>query len=559
MTAGANSFICQAQIPYTLEGEIYRRRLRSDYSAYVQHVVPGYFMSHFHKFLCDTIQEFIEAPCERDMDILLIDVPPQHGKSETITATLPSWFLGNHPTDDVIIAGYETSFSEGFNRSNRDKYSEYAPSIWSDAGPNPSVQGVSLWQTKLGGECYAAGLKAGITGHGAELFIIDDPIKNKEQADSETVLAKIHDEMGPSVQSRIHPGGKLIVIQTRWVEGDVIGWIEANWAEWIWRKISLPCEYDEEAARIGPCPLGRKIGDALIGAHLGDDERLIPAKIRVNNQWLKSKKLMVIRSDGERTWNALYQGRPSNAQGNLFKPSSWQTFHRTRALRESMEYMQLSVDATFKNTEISDYVAMELWGLRGRKAYLWKLINKRMGFVETVNAIKSIAVDFPDIDELVIEDKANGSAIIDTLNYTDGLPPIVAVSPKGGKYSRGQATAPFVASGNVYLADDLTYDEEDFVEWDGKDCKAIDKFIEQHRSFPFGKHDDMVDAETQGLTRILKLITGDIPMPKRRHMRYSKWHEDMWEDYEQLDDDGKIAFISLYGAPEEWQEYEETI
>lgn len=548
----------QARIPYSLDGEVYRRKLRTDYSAYVQHVVPGYFMSRFHKFLCDTIQEFLEAPCERDMDILLLDVPPQHGKSETITATLPSWFLGNHPTDDVIIAGYETSFSEGFNRANRDKFNEYAPYIWKDCGGNPSVQGVSLWQTKQGGECYAAGLKAGITGHGAELFIIDDPIKNKEQADSETVLAKIHDEMGPSVQSRIHPGGKLIVIQTRWVEGDVIGWIESNWSEWIWRKISLPCEYDEEAAKLGPCPLGRKVGDSLIGAHLGDDEEKIPAKIRVNNRWLKSKKLMVIRSDGERTWNALYQGRPSNAQGNLFKPSYWKRFNRDKSLRESMEYMQLSIDATFKDTEVSDYVAMELWGLKGRNAYMWKIVNKRMGFIDTIAKIKSIVAEYPDIDELVIEDKANGPAIIETLQYTEGIPPTVAVNPKGGKYARGQATSPFVASGTVYLPDDLTAEEEEDVEWDGKEVPAIDKFIEQHRSFPFGKHDDMVDAQTQGLSRILKLITGEVPMPQRKHIRYSRWHKDMWEDYDALDDDGKLAFVAYHGAPEEWREMEET-
>lgn len=552
------SFVGQAQIPYTLDGELYRRKLRSDYSAYVQHVVPGYYMSHFHKYICDTVQEFLEAPCERDMDILLLDVPPQHGKSETITATLPSWFLGNHPTDDVIIAGYETSFSEGFNRSNRDRFNEYAASIWPDAEPNPAVQGVSLWQTKKGGECYAAGLKAGITGHGAELFIIDDPIKNKEQADSETVLGKIHDEMGPSVQSRIHPGGKLIVIQTRWVEGDVIGWIESNWAEWIWKKVSLPCEYDEDAARLGPCPLGRQIGDALIGAHLGDDENAVPAKIRVNNKWLKSKKLMVIRSDGERTWNALYQGRPSNAQGNLFKPSYWKHFERTTELRNSLEYLQLSIDATFKDTEVSDYVAMELWGLKGRDAYLWKLINKRMGFVDTVAKIKELAIQYPDIDELVIEDKANGSAIIDTLQYTEGLPPVVAVNPKGGKVARAQATSPFVAQGNAHLPDDLAPDELEDIEWDGKDnIVGIDRFIEQHRSFPFGKKDDMVDAETQGLTRIIKLITGEIAMPKRRHLRYTRWHKDMWEDYESLDDDGKIAFIAYHGAPEEWRDYEE--
>lgn len=554
------SFVGQAQIPYTLDGEIYRRKLRTDYSAYVQHVVPGYFLSKFHKFLCDTIQEFLDAPCERDMDILLLDVPPQHGKSETITATLPSWFLGNHPADDVIIAGYETSFSEGFNRSNRDRYNEYAPSIWPNAAPNKSVQGVSLWQTAKGGECYAAGLKAGITGHGAELFIIDDPIKNKEQADSESVISKIHDEMGPSVQSRIHPGGKLIVIQTRWVENDVIGWIEANWPEWIWRKVSLPCEYDEEAAKIGPDPLGRRIGDALIGAHLGDDEESIPAKIRVNNKWLKSKKLMVIRSDGERTWNALYQGRPSAAKGNLYKPEWWKRFTRTKTLLTSMEYLQLSIDATFKESEVSDYVAMTLWGLRGREVYLWRLINKRMGFVATVDKIKQLALKYTDIDEIVIEEKANGAAIIETLGYIEGMPPVVAINPKGGKYSRAQATSSFIEGGNVYLFDDITSEDTADFEWYGKqNIDPVEGFIEQHRTFPFGQHDDMVDSQDQGIARILKLIVGDIPMPKRAHKRYTKWHPDMYEDYDQLDEKGQEAYILKYGAPEEWQDLEEDI
>ena len=202
-------------IPNTLEGELLRRKARSDYGTYVALANPGFYMSHFHRYLCDEIQAFLEAPCTNGaMDILLLSVPPQHGKSYTVTETLPSWFLAKHPTDAVIIAGYESSFAESFSRRNRDKFSTIAQEVFlqqakdgsyiHDCRPNPSVQGVAQWETVLGGKCRAAGLKAGITGHGAELFIIDDPIKNKEQADSETVIAKIHDEMGPSVQSRIH-------------------------------------------------------------------------------------------------------------------------------------------------------------------------------------------------------------------------------------------------------------------------------------------------------------------------------------------------------------------
>lgn len=544
-------------IPLTLEGEQFRRKCRKDYGTFVQYTNPGFYMSHFHRYLCDEIQQFLETPCKNGaMDILLLSVPPQHGKSYTVTETLPAWFLGNHPSDSVIIASYDSTFAEAFSRRNRDKFNEYCTEIWPKLKPNDKVQGVALWETSDKGYCRAAGLKAGITGYGAELFIIDDPIKNKEQADSETVICKMHDEMGPSVQSRIHPGGKLIVIQTRWVENDVIGWIETNWEEYIYKKINLPAEYDEEAAKAGPCPLGRKLGDSLVGEHLGDDESKIPAKIANTNTWLKSKKNLVIRADGERTWNALYQGRPSAESGNLYPPEVWKRYYRTQSLRNGLEYLQMSVDAAFKNTETSDYVAIEIWGLKGKNVYLWKLINKRMSFRETVAKIRLLCNDFSDIDELVIEDKANGSAIIDTLQVEEGMPPIVAVQPKGGKVSRAQATSNFIASGSVYLMDDLTDAECDDIEWYNNDrVRGIDCFVKQHKVFPFGAHDDMVDSQTQGINRILKLIVGDIEMPKKRlYSRYNRWHSDMWEDYYALDEEGQRNYIATFGAPEEWQD-----
>lgn len=553
-------------IPATLEGELLRRKARKDYGTYVELANPGFYMTHFHRYLCDQIQAFLEVPCTNGfMDILLLSVPPQHGKSYTVTETLPSWFLGRDPTAGVIIAGYESTFAEAFSRRNRDKFVSITQEVFltstHNCRPNKSVQGVALWETEQGGRCRAAGLKAGITGHGAELFIIDDPIKSKEQADSETVLAKIHDEMGPSVQSRIHPGGKLIVIQTRWVEGDVIGWVQENWGEWVWKTINLPAEYDEDAALIGPDPLGRKLGDSLMGRHLGDDETKLPQKIANTNEWLQSKKRLVKQSDGDRTWNALYQGRPSAANGNLYNPAWWKIYLRTKDLRESLEYLQLSVDATFKNTETSDYVAITLWGLKGRDVYLWKLVNKRMGFLDTVSCIKALCKEFPDIDELVIEDKANGSAIIDVLKYEENMPPVVAVTPLGGKYARAQATSPFVATGVVHLPADFTPDEEVDVEWDTKeDMTAREKFIRQHSTFPYGKRDDMVDSQTQGLSRIIKLIVGDIKMPERRaHIRYTHWHSDMWEDYEMLKtDDDRQKYLLIHGYPDEWEPAEEV-
>jgi len=536
-----------SNIPNTLDGELFRRKLRKDYSAYVAYVNPGFCMTKFHRYLCDKVQEFIDMPpTGKAMDILLLSVPPQHGKSYTVTETLPAWFLGKHPQDGVIICSYDGTIAEGFSRKNRDKFNEYNEDIFR-VRPNVNVQGVGLWETEQGGRCRAAGLKAGITSYGAELFIIDDPIKNKEAAQSETIIAKIHSEMGPSVQSRIHPGGKLIVIQTRWIENDVVGFIEDKWSEYIWETINLPCECEDPDND----PLGRKLGEALMGEHLGDHD--IPAKIRNDNTWLKSKKILVTAGDGEYTWNALYQGHPSALDGNLFHRDWWQLYSRSKVRPEDFDYLCLSVDATFKKTETSDLVAIELWGLRQDHAWLYRLVNKRMGFVDTLARIKAFLTEYPTIDELIIEDKANGSAIIDTLRYTDGVPPIVGVNPLGGKYSRAQAVSPWVQSLHVHIPDDFSAAEEREIEWDGPDkLTGTEKFIIQHNKFPFMKHDDMVDADTQALARLIKLATGEEPMPERNYLVFNKWYPDMWEDFEQLNSMEQEDFIRRYGAPLEW-------
>lgn len=544
----------------TLEGEVERRRCRRDYGEYVRVSNDGFYMTHMHRYVCDCIQAFIEAKTDKALDILLLSIPPRSGKSYTITETLPSWFLGKNPTGNVIICGYEGTFAEGFSRRNRDKFNRYAKDIFR-VEENPNIQGVAQWETAAGGRCRAAGLKGGITGFGAELFIIDDPIKNQEMAESETVLAKIHDEMGPSVQSRIHPGGKLIVIQTRWVENDVIGYIQSNWSDYVWADINLPCECEDEATD----PLHRRLGDSLMGDHMGDFD--LPQRIRNDNIWLRSKKLLVCAGEGERVWNALYQGHPSAQNGNLFRDNWWKRYCRriggetedgssagARIDIADMEYTCLSVDATFKKTETSDRVAITLWGLSQKNAYLYKLINKRMGFTETVERIKRLCCEYPGIDQLIIEDKANGSAIIDTLKYTDGIPPIVAVNPLGGKYSRAQAVSPFIAGGSVYIPVDFTESERREIEDDNHIETGYGRFLYQMSHFPFAKNDDMVDSMSQALSRLIKIVTGEDPAPEKRWTRFTKWYPDMWEDFEQMNSMEQEEFIRTYGAPLEWED-----
>lgn len=545
-------------------GEIKRRELIKDYPSFVSFVNEDFCMTHFHRYITQQVQEFLNAKTGKAFDILLLSVPPRHGKSYMLTETLPVWFLGNNPRGEVILCSYQSTFAEGFSKICRDKFNAYAPAIF-HVGPDPSLQRTELWATERGGRCRAAGLDAGITGFGAELFIIDDPIKNAADASSDVIIKKILSEMGPSVQSRIYPGGKLIVIQTRWVENDVIGFIKDNWGSFVWKDINLPCEYDEEAAKLGPDPLGRKIGDSLMGPHLLDPP--LPQKINNDNTWLKSKKSLVLAAEGERVWNSLYQGRPTGATGNLFEEDWFGHFKRSDfvterdrkiytpaelAGRKTFEYLQLSIDATFKGGDTNDFVAMGLRGIYQGGIYLYHQVNKRMSFVQTLDKIKKLCEDFPEIDEIVLEDKANGPAIADMLRYSPGMPPIVTVNPMGGKVARAEAITPFVRTGNYYIADDL---DESEVDWHIPcSLSAREKIITQHKSFPYGKHDDMVDENSQGTIRLIKLITGETPKAERRFLRYTHWYPDMWEDFEQMTPNEQERFVQIYGAPEEWMD-----
>ena len=547
-----------------VKGELKRRELQRDYSSFVEFVNEDFCMTKFHKYVTSKVQEFLSVKTKNAFDILLLSVPPRHGKSHMVTETLPTWFLGNNPKGEVIICSYQSTFAEGFSKICRDKFNNFAPAIFK-VDCDKSLQRAELWATEKGGRCRAAGLDAGITGFGAELFIIDDPIKNAAEASSDVIIKKILAEMGPSVQSRIYPGGKLIVIQTRWVENDVIGFIKDNWADFIWADINLPCEYDEAAAAEGPCPLGRQIGDSLMGPHLGDPP--LPQKIANDNYWLKSKKMVVMAAEGERVWNSLYQGRPTGATGNTFDADWFGSFKQTdfvlekdRPLlsaaeinsRKQFEYLQLSVDATFKGGVENDFVAMGLRGIYRGGIYLYHQVNKRMPFVQTLEKIQWFCKTYPEIDELVIEDKANGPAIADVLRYSEHAPPVVTVNPMGGKVSRAEAITPFVKAGNYYIAEDM--DESD-VEWHIPcTLTAREKIITQHKSFPYGKHDDMVDECSQGIIRLIKLVTGEEPKAERRFLRYTKWYPDMWEDFEQMTADQQQKFILTYGAPEEWLE-----
>lgn len=501
-----------------IDKEILRRKVRRNFLDYVCETNQGYIPSKFHTFLCNTVQKFIETDVSSAFDILCLSVPPQHGKSVSITETLPAWYLGNNPTKRVIIASYNSDFASSFGRKNLNKCREYNTDWFEGFALADSPCNNTEFETTKHGSLYSAGILAGITGHPADLIIIDDPIKTRQEADSDTTKEAIWKEYLSSIRTRIAPHGKLIVIQTRWAEDDLYGRIVDE--EENVTVINIPCECEDEENDI----LGRKKGDALC------------PEIGRGNAWLKDFKRVYTGKEGSRAWTALYQGSPVAVGGNLIKREWWQ-YYDCPWTELDLPYIIISVDAAFKDGDDNDFVAIQVWGKKSKDYYLLDLIKQHLNFVDTLTAIRNFKSSYPDTIFILIEDKANGSAIINVLSSE--MEGVIPVKPDGGKVTRANAVSPAIEAGRVHLP---------------RFASFTDDFVNECSAFPNGSHDDQVDAMTQALNRMI-YVDAEVVAPK--HVKYSVWTDDMFEDYENANDDLKVELLNTWGFPSNDPDFEE--
>jgi predicted phage terminase large subunit-like protein len=441
-------------VPSTLQ-EL-RNFARDDYSFYLEYVHRGrYKPAAHHDLIAEKMQRIIDGSLKK----LMIFMPARHGKSMSVTESFPSYFLGRYPRKRVIAVAYGDTLARKFGRKNREKIEEYGKEVFGIelASDNASVTDWAIEGT--GGGMLSCGIGASITGHGADLLLIDDPIKNREEANSEHIRNKIYDEYQSSLATRLHSGGAIVLIMTRWHEDDLAGKILAK--EKDWEVLSLPAEAEEDDI------LGREIGEPL-WIEGGYDQ-----------EWLKEMKGKL----DAQTWNSIYQQRPSAAEGNLIK-REWIKYYKQ--LPPSFDEMLISVDASFKGNTNSDYCVLSVWGKDKARKYLVDLIRDRMNFPSTIAALRSLVTKYPKAHAKLIEDKANGSAIIDYLKQE--ISGIIPITPKESKEARLSAVSTEFESGSVFFPDPRI-------------CSWIGDCVEELVTFPNGKHDDFCDSTSQALQR----------------------------------------------------------
>jgi predicted phage terminase large subunit-like protein len=434
----------------------FKATAKHNYSFFLEMAHYGKYIPAMHHFL---LCEKIESVLNGDIKKLMVFMPPRHGKSQTITESLPAYFNMKKPNKKAMVISYGDTLAKEFGRKNKQKIKEFGQELFG-IELDQSNQSKSDYSIKdhAGGSLFA-GILGGVTGRGADLLIIDDPIKTRQEAESETYRNRVWEEYQSSLLTRLMPNGAIIIILTRWHYDDLAGRIlerEAN----DWEIVSLPAIAEEGDL------LGREIGEPLW------------SEFGYGKEWAEKKKVEV----GSKTWNSLYQQRPSPQSGEIFK-REWLKYYR--ALPQ-LDERAISVDASFKDKKGSDFCVLQCWGKKGANKYLIDQVRDRMNFPQTVQALTAFSAKHPQAHLKLIEDKANGTAVIDYLkNEITGL---VAVEPQGGKEVRASAISPQWEAGNVFLPHP-------------SNAPWVNDFIEELMQFPFAKHDDTVDAMTQILTK----------------------------------------------------------
>lgn len=385
---------------------------------------------------------------------IIVNIPPQHGKSVFISKWVPLWYLSNYPNKRIILSTYEASFAASWGRAVRDE-AEDKPEIGIKV--RRDVKASNYWMTEEGGAMMTAGVGGPVTGKSGDILIIDDPVKNWDEAKSATYQQRNIDWFNSTLYTRKQPGTTIIVLMTRWHENDLAGYLLGEHGD-DWTHIKLPAIAEDHD------PLGRKPGDAL-SPYRFDAEDLGRTK----------------RAVGSQVWAGLYQQRPTALEGGIIK-KDWLRFYHQHP--PTFNEMLQSWDLSFKETKSGSFVVGQVWGRSGADFYLVDQVRRRMDFPGTKQAIRMMTEKWPETRKKVVEDKANGPAIISDLKRE--IPGLVSYSSKDSKEARLFAVSPFFESGNVFIP------HKDIANW-------ANDFIEELVNFPNSLNDDQVDACSQAI------------------------------------------------------------
>lgn len=424
----------------------------------------------------ELIAEYLTLVARGQLRRLIINVPPRTAKSTLGTICFPAWLWALSPTKRILTASYSADLSRDHSVKRRDLIrSDWFTSLWSmTLADDTDRQG--QYKNTAQGEMIATSVGASGTGRGGNLLILDDGLSAMD-ADSPAKRKATHEWFKKTWRSRMNDPAKdaMIVIEQRTHQEDVTGWLLAN-EPGQWTHLCIPMEAEETERWVFP------ISGRVVTRERGE---ILP---RFTAESVAGWKVH------SRTWSTQYQQKPAPDGGVICNREWWQLY---RAIPASFDSVIDSWDFAFKKTSDSDLVAGFKVGAKGANKYFLNAIWDRMGFVASRDACARLARMQPQASRVLVEDKANGSAIIDSLKAS--IPGIIPVEPQGSKESRWWAASADIEAKNVWLPDPKVFPEHAW--W-------VDKLIEEWAILPNGSNDDGADGSAQAINFLRNARSG---------------------------------------------------
>ena len=431
-----------------------QNKAKEDFLSFVKCVWPDFVEGSHHRHIADKFNKLATGEINR----LIINMPPRHTKSEFSSYLLPAWMVGRDPKLKIIQATHTAELAIRFGRKAKNLIdSENYRKIFKTALQEDS-KAAGRWETSAGGEYFAAGVGGAITGRGADLLIIDDP-HSEQDAMSKVSLERAYEWYTSGPRQRLQPGGKIILVMTRWSTKDLTGALVANQKEAKsdqWHVVEFPAIMDN-----GP----------------------------VWSEYWKLDELEKVKAALPVTkWNAQWMQQPTSEEGAILKREWWQEYEGEDI--PQIYHVIQSYDTAFLKKETADYSAITTWGVwypsedSGANLILLDAIKGRYEFPE----LRRVALEqyrYWNPETVIIEAKASGLPLTYELRKMDI--PVMNYTPSKGndKHARVNAVAPLFESGMI---------------WAPKQ-KFAEEVIEECASFPYGDHDDLVDSTTQAIMR----------------------------------------------------------
>jgi len=399
------------------------------------------------------VQRQLQRVTDGEINRLMIFMPPRHGKSELATVRYPVWRMERQPDLRVIVAAYNQTLAERFSRKSRRIASERMTL-------NSERSAAAEWETDKGNVYRAVGVGGGVTGQGGHLIVIDDPVKNREEANSETYRNKVWEWYTDDLYTRLEPDAAMILIMTRWHEDDLAGRILASDDAPNWTVVNLPAE--AEAADL----LGRDVGDALCPERYDLDA------------------LQRIRRVLGNSYYALYQQRPVSPEGEMFKRQWFEIVPAAPASAMRVRYWDKAATQGDGDYTVGLLMARDTSGL----FYVQNIVRGQYSALERERIIRQTAeLDGRDVTIWIEQEPGSGG--------------------KESAESTVRMLAGFTARAERVMGDKATRAEPLAAQCEARNVKLVrgewnSAYLNELTAFPQGKHDDQVDASSGAFAKL---------------------------------------------------------